>query len=152
MWGGSHFGEDTLAFSSERLHFVPRPFSSDKRSLGCFLVFWKVILVKAGSKSRNQSMHLLTQRGRGCISWSSLLGAAPPGPAVLGRLQGGSRGHPRQAAVAWDRRLCSHPPNLQQKDGGAGSLRQVEGFLPALSRSAYEGCIALGFWGWEVSA
>lgn len=90
MWGGSHFGEDTLAFSSEHLHFVPQSFSSGKRSLGCFLVFWKVVLVKAGSKSRNQSTRMLTQHGKGCISGSSLLGAAPPGPAVLGRLRGGA--------------------------------------------------------------
>lgn len=72
-WGGSHFGEDTLAFSSEHLRFVPRSFSSGKRSLGCFLVFWKVVLVRARSKSRNRSMHLLTQRGKGCISRNILL-------------------------------------------------------------------------------
>lgn len=54
--------------------------------------------------------------------------------------------------MAWDRGLCSHLPNLQQKDGGAGSLRQVEGFLQALSRSAYEGCITPCSWGWEASA
>lgn len=89
-WGGSHFGEDTLAFSSEHLRFVPRSFSSGKRSLSCFLVFWKVVPVRAGSKSRNQSMHLLTQQGKGCISRSILLGAAPPSPVALGRLQGGA--------------------------------------------------------------
>lgn len=50
MLGGSHFGEDTLVFSSEHLCFIPRSFSSGKRSLGCFVVFWKVALVKAGSK------------------------------------------------------------------------------------------------------
>lgn len=77
-----------LAFSYEHLHFVPRSFASGKRSLGCFLVFWKVVLVKADSKSRTRSTHLLTQQGKGCISGSSLLGAALPGPAALGRLRG----------------------------------------------------------------
>lgn len=35
-------------------------------------------------------MHLLTQRGKGCISRSILLGAAPPSPAALGRLHRGA--------------------------------------------------------------
>lgn len=84
MWGGFSFGEGTLPSSSEHLYFVP--VSSGKRSLGCFLVFWKVTLVKAGSKSRNQSTHLLTLWGKSCISRRSLLRAAPPGPAVPGTL------------------------------------------------------------------
>lgn len=86
MSGGSHFGEDTLAFSSEHLCFIPRSFSSGKRSLSCFLVFWKVALGKAGSK---EVEHDLLTRGKSCTSGSSLLRAGPPGPVVLGMLQGG---------------------------------------------------------------
>lgn len=39
-------------------------------------------------------MHLPTQQARGCISRNSLLGAAPPGPPVLGKLWVGREPRP----------------------------------------------------------
>lgn len=43
--------------------------------------------MKAGSKELEHD--LLTQQGKGCISRGGLLRAGPPGPVVLGMLQGG---------------------------------------------------------------
>lgn len=34
----------------EHLHFISWSFSSGKRSVGCFLEFWKVVVVKAGKQ------------------------------------------------------------------------------------------------------